>query len=361
MSARLWYDRLAGVLVVAGYAVNPYDVCVFSKVIDGTTSTVLFHVDDLKIGSAKSEHTDMLLEVLRKEFREIKVIRGHVHSYLGMLFDYSEKGIVKVSMKGYIDNVLDGRNKEETAETPAAAYLFDIREDALKLDMEQRKIFHSMVQRLLYLSKRIRMDILLAIAFLSTRVREPDEDDWKKLERVLKYLNHTREMTMTLGVKENTVKIYGSIDASFGTHLDGKSHSGMTVSLGVGTVLSMSKKQTIVTKSSTEAEIVGVSDMLSPIIGLREFLLSQGYTDLGPALIGQDNVNGIAMMEKGKSENFRSRHINIRYFFMKDRVDSKEIKFVYVPTSETLADFMTKPLQGALFRRLRDLLLGRDP
>jgi len=89
-------------------------------------------------------------------------------------------------------------------------------------------------------------------------------------------------------------------------------------------------------------------------------MLHQGYVDLGPAIVGQDNVNGIAMMEKGKSDNFRSKHINVRYFFMKDRIASKEVKFVYVPTLETLADFMTKPLQGALFKKLRDHLLGRD-
>jgi hypothetical protein len=361
MSARLWYDRLAGVLVSAGYTVNPCDVCVFIKVVDGATSTVLFHVDDLMIGSALAEHTISLLDVLRKEFKEIKVVRGKIHSYLGMLFDYSEKGVVKISMKGYIDNVLEGRNINERAETPAATYLFNIRDDAVKLDDNKRKEFHSNVQRLLYLSKRVRMDILLAIAFLSTRVREPDEDDWKKLERVLKYLNSTRSLYMTLGIKNGAIDIYGSIDASYGTHLDGKSHSGLTLSVGRGTVLSMSKKQSIVTKSSTEAEIVAVSDMLSPVIGLREFLMAQGYSDLGPAIVGQDNINSMAMMEKGKTDNFRSKHINVRYFFMKDRIANKEVKFVHVPTLETLADFMTKPLQGALFRKLRDLLLGKDP
>jgi hypothetical protein len=97
MSARLWYDRLAGVLVSAGYVVNPCDICVFNKIIGTNKSTVLFHVDDLKIGSDNAADTDKLLAVLQKEFKEIKIVRGKIHSYLGMLFDYSVKSIVKNS------------------------------------------------------------------------------------------------------------------------------------------------------------------------------------------------------------------------------------------------------------------------
>ena len=255
---------------------------------------------------------------------------------------------------------MEGRDPSEKAETPAASYLFHVRDDAAKVDANEKRRFHSMVQSLLYLSKRVRMDLLLAVSFLSTRVREPDKDDVKKLERALKYLNGTRDVFMTLGLKNGVVDVFGSIDASYATHMNGKSHSGLTLSIGRGTILSMSKKQSIVTKSSTEAEIVGVSDMLSPVIGFREFLLHQGYADLGPANIGQDNLSGITMMERGKSDNFRSKHINVRYFFMKDRIENKEIKFIYVPTSEMVADFMTKPLQGALFKRMSDNLLDRE-
>jgi hypothetical protein len=116
-----------------------------------------------------------------------------------------------------------------------------------------------------------------------------------------------------------------------------------------------STKQKIVTKSSAEAELVALSDESSQIIGCREFLLAQGY-DLPPAIIYQDNKSTIAMAEKGMHSNSRTRHINIRYFFIKDRIDSGDIQLKYLETNNMLADILTKPLQGETFKRLRDLI-----
>jgi hypothetical protein len=81
---------------------------------------------------------------------------------------------------------------------------------------------------------------------------------------------------------------------------------------------------------------------------------------VGPAVIFQDNQSTIALVAKGRSTSARTRHIAIRYFFVKDRVDSKEVEVVYKPTGEMRADIMTKPLQGDLFRRMRAELMGMD-
>jgi hypothetical protein len=77
-----------------------------------------------------------------------------------------------------------------------------------------------------------------------------------------------------------------------------------------------------------------------------------------PATILQDNMSTIAMIKNGAPTSARTRHINIRFFFAKDRVDNGEIKIVYCPTEDMWADLFTKPLQGAAFKRLRDLVLG---
>jgi len=70
-------------------------------------------------------------------------------------------------------------------------------------------------------------------------------------------------------------------------------------------------------------------------------------------VIEQDNQSAIQMMERGKTTNPLSKHINVRYFFIKDRIDNGEIILEYVPTEEMVADVLTKPLQGAQFRKLR--------
>ena len=113
----------------------------------------------------------------------------------------------------------------------------------------------------------------------------------------------------------------------------------------------------IVTKSSTEAELVALSDNLSQVIWTRDFLADQGY-HMAAARVYQDNMSTIALAEKGRSTAERTRHINIRYFFVKDRVEAGEIKIEYCPTKDMLADVLTKPLQGNNFCELRDQLLN---
>ena len=93
------------------------------------------------------------------------------------------------------------------------------------------------------------------------------------------------------------------------------------------------------------------------VLWAREFLLSQGHLLL-PTVIGQDNQGVLSLLDKGRHGNQRTKHLNIRYFFVKDRIASGELTLVYVPTKHMIADILTKPLMGALLIQLRGLLLG---
>ena len=114
------------------------------------------------------------------------------------------------------------------------------------------------------------------------------------------------------------------------------------------------------TKSSTEAELVGISDYLPYNIQIASFLKEQGY-ELRENVLHQDNQSAMKMAKNGR--NFctgNSQHVNIRYFFVKDRVDKKEITIEYCPTQVMLADYFTKPLQGTLFHKMRRVIMGWD-
>ena len=129
--------------------------------------------------------------------------------------------------------------------------------------------------------------------------------------------------------------------------------------MGRGFPISVSTKQKLNTRSSTESELVGVDDMMPIICWTRYFLLSQGYGIIENLLL-QDNKSSILLERNGRaSSGKRTRHINIRYFFITDRVNMKEISIDWCPTKEMVADFMTKPLQGSLFKKLRDYIMGR--
>ena len=118
-------------------------------------------------------------------------------SYLSVTLDWSVDGSVKMSMQKYIDDVMEEYNVTGQAVTPAEENLFNITDVAEKLGDQDRESFHSCVAKLLFLAKRVRLDILTAISFLTTRVQSPDtDDDKRKLGRVLKYLNKSRTLVM---------------------------------------------------------------------------------------------------------------------------------------------------------------------
>ena len=125
--------------------------------------------------------------------------------------------------------------------------------------------------------------------------------------------------------------------------------------------MSTSKKQRLNTKSSTEAELVAVDDMMAQIIWTRNFLLEQGF-DLKGNIVYQDNQSAILLEKNGTaSSSKRTRHINIRFFFVKDRVDAGELSIEYCPTDKMVADFFTKPLQGEKFLSFRRIIMNEPP
>ena len=151
------------------------------------------------------------------------------------------------------------------------------------------------------------------------------------------------------------------VDASFAVHPDMKSHTGGTLSFGKGSVYSTSTGQRINSTSSTEAETIGMHEVLPQILWTRYFLEAQGY-GVKESIIYQDNQSAILLGKNGRaSSSKRTRHINIRYFFVADRVASKEVTIEYCPTGEMVADYFTKPLQGTLFRKFRDFIMNIDP
>ena len=148
------------------------------------------------------------------------------------------------------------------------------------------------------------------------------------------------------------------MDAAYAVHNNMKSHTGGVLSLGEGAVYATSTKQKINTKSSTESELVGADDVMGQILWTNYFLEAQGYKTNDTVLF-QDNKSAILLEKNGKaSSGKRTKHINIRYFFIKDRIESKELNVKYCPTDEMLADFFTKPLQGSKFEEFRAKVLN---
>ena len=119
-----------------------------------------------------------------------------------------------------------------------------------------------------------------------------------------------------------------------------------------------STKQKINTRSSTESKVVGADDFILPIYWTRYFLESQGYS-VDDNMLHQDKKSSIILETNRKaSSGKRTKHINIGYFFITDRVEKGDVSVVWCPTGDMIADYATKPLQGSLFKKFRDQIMG---
>ena len=361
-AALLFWRDLSGCLQEWGFELNPYDNCVANKLVDGKQCTILWHVDDLKISHVDAGVVDNIIDLLNERYGKeapLTVTRGKVHDYLGMTLDFSLEGKVLIRMEDYVEGILEEAPDDMSGEagTPAANHLFDISDTPEALDEKTSELFHHMTAKMLFLSKRARPDILGTVAFLTTRVKSPDTDDYKKLGRVVKYLRQTPDLYLTLEADDLQVMKWW-VDASFAVHNDMRSHTGATMSLGKGSIYSTSTRQRLNTTSSTEAELVGVADAMPMILWTRYFLEAQGY-HVNDSVVYQDNQSAMLLEKNGKaSSSKRTRHINIRYFFVTDRAQSGEISIEYCPTEEMVGDFFTKPLQGSQFRKFRKAILN---
>ena len=368
-AALLFWKNLTTTLIGWGFEINPYDWCVANKMVSGKQLTVVWHVDDLKISHLDQSAIGILVDQLRDKYETtpsgnktpLTVHTGTKHDYLGMTLDYSVDRKVIVDMTAYAKKLLDElpTSFRGTATTPAASHLFDVNENCEKLDKDDAEFFHHVVAQLLFLGKRGRPDLLTAIAFMTTRVKAPDVDDYKKLQRVTKYLDSTSKLVLTLEA-DDTGTLHWWIDAAFAVHHNLRSHTGAMLSMGKGAIFSTSTKQKINTKSSTEAEFVGVDDLMHQILWTRLFLTAQGF-HVNDNVIYQDNESAIKLQNNGRgSSGKRTRHINIRYYFITDRIANGDVRVQHCPTDRLIADFYTKALQGHLFRLFRSLILNLD-
>ena len=364
-AARLFWEKLSKQLMEWGFTPNPYDPCVMNRIVDGKQLTVTWHVDDLKISHVLSTVVDSFIEDLEREFGKetpLSKSRGKVHDYLGMTLDFSKPGEVTVTMIDYINMVLSHApdDMDGTNATPAANHLFKVNSDPELLAGEQRDIFVHLTMQLLYLSQRARPDIRTAISFLCGRIQNPDMDDYKKLTRVIRYLRGTIDLPLVLSA-DDSGNVQWYVDASYGVHWDMKSHTGGTLTLGKGSIYSTSVKQKLMTRSSTDAEVVGVHDVLPQILWTSYFLKGQGF-HVNDSILYQDNTSSMQLEKNGRaSASKRSRHMNIRYFYVTDKVKSGEIRIEYCPTDRMRGDFFTKPIQGTKFYEDRDVLMNIDP
>jgi len=204
---------------------------------------------------------------------------------------------------------------------------------------------------------RVCRDIQITVAFLTTCVKQPDNDDWGKLKRVLKYLNSTRFLRLTLSA-DSLSNIVWYVDASHQLHEDCKGHPGSILTFGRGATTSSSTKQKIPAKSSCKSEIIGLYKKIGNVLWTHQFLKAQGYT-IKTNIVYQDNMSTLSLAKNGYvSSSKRTKHIKAKYFFVRHYNSTGEVDLQYCPTDQMWADVLTKPLQGKKICLMRAFLMN---
>lgn len=358
-SGRLWYDEANKSLTELGYVANPLELCVYNKrhPVTGVQCTVILYVDDMLVSSKDESMIDEVRQMLKTRYGGTGERNGDRIPFLGMMFDFSVDGEVRVSQPKFIDDYLAKYPKTKPSRYPAPQNLFEVDPESEPLSATETAEFHSEVATLLYLAHRTRGDIMLAVSFLTTRVLCPTAQDLNKLLRVRNYVAHTAHLYLRLKTNDGKAKMH--IDASYGVHPDMKSHSGMVVTLGAGAVECQSMKQKTVVKSSCHAELTAVTDKVGWCTFLSEFFEFQGEGYEHVVIFYQDNESTIKLIKNGPgSVGHGSRHISIREFWFVDYIKAGFVAVEYMPTRSMRADILTKPLTGELFLHQRALLLG---
>ena len=279
-SALLWYNTFVTKLQKDGFLLNRYDPCVANKEINGSQCTVCWYVDDTKISHLDHKVVTRVIKSLEGEFGEMTVDRGKSHKFVGMNFELLENGRLKIIMKEYLEECIESFEEIDgiitsKAPSPGAHNLFEVDEALDKLGIKRSEMFHHIVAKLLFVTKRARLDIEPTISFLCTRVTKSTEEDWLKLKRLLSYLKCTLDMPRIIGADSLSI-VQSWADASYAIHPDMKGHTGGVTSFGHGLTHTECSKQKINTKSSTEAEVVGASDYLPHAIWTKNVVEAQG-------------------------------------------------------------------------------------
>jgi hypothetical protein len=354
-SALLWYAHIAKTLTEYGLTRSKADWCLFYSHELGLY--VVLYVDDVLAACSNKQRLEAFLNMLETKYGKMKKKLGAEHAYLGMILRFEHNQFI-VDMTGYIKEVLDSCSALQfntRNQYPADAELFRVSTGCEELSAVERKQFHSIVAKLLYVAKRGRPDILLTVSFLATRVTKAAKDDWKKLMQLLHYLSISRSVVVKIGVgAEPELRCF--VDASFASHADKYGHTGVVLSLGVGGLYFQSRKQKAMCKSSFEAELCAVSDAVAAIIWHREVLHELGVPVRVRLL--QDNRAVVDVLSSGTISGESSRHVLIRYGWVLAYVKEMGVSVEWIDTKAMWADILTKPVLGDIWSRLFPLLVG---
>ncbi|PIL28794.1 transcription factor [Ganoderma sinense ZZ0214-1] len=346
-SARHWHKKLRRVLEeLLSMKACDVDQAVFYR-IEGTDLIIIVaHVDDLTIAASCMA---LIVEVKTKLREAFEILdEGEIHWILGfaVIRDRAARTL-SLSQTAYIEAIIRryGLEDAKPLSMPMDPHVQLTAEQSPKTTAEVAEMrnvpYREVVGSLQYASMGTRPDITYAVSVLSRFLENPGRTHWEACKRVFRYLAGTKHLRLTYGAKE--VDLVGFTDADGSMHDDRRAVSGYAFLIDGAAVSWASKKQELISLSTTESKYVAITHAAKEAIWLRS-LIGQLFTPFVDATpLHSDNQSAIALT-KDHQYHARTKHIDIRFHFICWIVEDKKVKLVYCPTEDMVADILTKAL-----------------
>ena len=343
-SGRNWNNILHSHLIEEGFTQSLSDPCLYTRNTDVVTMIVIIWVDDIIIGCNNDDVRDRFKERLSQLF-SMKDL-GQIAYFLGIQFE-REGNFVTMHQSQFIKKILQkfGMENCRPRSTPCEINANKPCENEGS-EPADSTLYRSIVGSLIYLMTATRPDLCYVVTRLSQHMSSPTLDDFTRAKHVLRYLKNTADQGLVYKKSSEPPKLTGHCDSDWGSSDDRRSITGYCFGLSSDeSIISWkSKKQHTVALSTCEAEYMSICAAVQ-----EGKFLTQILSEMLPQTEGSkfdlycDNQGAIAL-SKNPVQHQRSKHIDIKYHFIRSEVQNETLNLMYVPTGDNIADVFTKPV-----------------
>jgi hypothetical protein len=348
-SGRVWYQTVHKFLTDIGFSVSKADPAVFYRHLNGEHLFIGIHVDDPQIVGSSLKEVLELEDTIGSEY-DYRA-QGEIKHFLGCSYERDwEKGTISAHQGSYIDAAISSFNLEDAS--PVSSPLVPGQRigreycptDPDEIEHMRRVPYRELIGLLMYIANGTRPDICYAVNMLAQVANNPGHIHWEAAKRVVRYLKGTRERKLTWG--SSSTGLVGFTDASHASEdLGYKSMSGYVFLLAGGAISWSAKKQSLIALSTAESEYIAMTHAAKELLWIRSFI-SEVMRPLSiPSTLFADNQSAIALAKNG-FYNPRTKHIALRYHFIREAISLSILTLQWVDTHSNIADLFTKALDS---------------
>jgi hypothetical protein len=363
-AGRIWNIKFINTLKRIGFRPLDSDSQVLQLRKGKSVFIIGLHVDDATLSTNDEQLRTEVLKQLGEHFL-VKDL-GDLSHYLGMRVT-TKPDATEIAQDGYIDKLIARFNMADAnpVDTPGVAgQILSTADCPAPGSLEQQEMstkpFRSLVGSLMYAYVATRPDIGAMLVKVAAFCNNPGVSHWVAAKRVLRYLKGSKQQPICYHgrlYKGQKIQITAFCDSDWAQDKDDRrSTSGYVLILAGGPIVWQSRKQPTVSHSATEAEFVALTEATKDVLWLTYFLTELGI-EYDTPVIYTDSQSAMEW-SKNASHHQRTKHIALKYFFIRDVVNSKTIRIAYVSTKDNVADVLTKSTSRPIFKYLFPKLMG---